>query len=82
MIYADSESILVPEDNGKQNLNESYNNKCQKHVAWSHGYKLIHVNDNFGKPIKSYLGENAVYNFINSMVEKKQILQWCHEKRF
>ena len=24
MIYADSESILVPEDNGKQNPNESY----------------------------------------------------------
>ena len=27
MIYADSESILVPEDNGKQNPNESYTNK-------------------------------------------------------
>ena len=26
-IYADFESILVPEDNGKQNLNESYTNK-------------------------------------------------------
>ena len=24
MIYADFESILVPEDNGKQNLNKSY----------------------------------------------------------
>ena len=24
MIYADFESILVPEDNGKQNLNEYY----------------------------------------------------------
>ena len=24
MIYADFESILVPEDNGKQNPNESY----------------------------------------------------------
>ena len=27
MIYADFESILVPEDNGKQNPNESYTNK-------------------------------------------------------
>ena len=27
MIYADFESILVPEDNGKQNLNKSYTNK-------------------------------------------------------
>ena len=26
MIYADFESILVPEDNGKRNPNESYKN--------------------------------------------------------
>ena len=32
-IYADFESILVPEDNGKQNPDESYTNKYQKHVA-------------------------------------------------
>ena len=41
MIYGDSEIILVPEDNGKQNPNESYTNKYQKHVACSFGYKLI-----------------------------------------
>ena len=39
MIYADFESILVPEDNEKQNLNESYTNKYQKHVAFSYSYK-------------------------------------------
>ena len=32
-MYADLESILVPEDNGKQNPNESYTNKYQKYVA-------------------------------------------------
>ena len=36
MIYADFESILVPEDNGKQNPNESYTNKYQ-HVDCSYG---------------------------------------------
>ena len=35
MIYADFESILVLEINGKQNLSESYTKKYQKHVAWS-----------------------------------------------
>ena len=30
MIYADFESILVPEDNGKQNTKESYASKYQK----------------------------------------------------
>ena len=37
-IYADFESILVPEDNAKQSQNESYTNKYQKHVACSYGY--------------------------------------------
>ena len=30
MIYADFESILVPEENRKQNPDESYTNKYQK----------------------------------------------------
>ena len=33
MIYADFESILVPEDIGKQNPDDYFTNKCQKHVA-------------------------------------------------
>ena len=39
MIHEDFESILVPEDNGKQNPNDSYTNKYQKHVACSYVYK-------------------------------------------
>ena len=41
IIYVDFESILVPEDNGKQNPNESYTNKYQKYVACCHGYKCL-----------------------------------------
>ena len=40
MIYADFESILVPETNEKQNPDESYTNKYQNHVACSYSYKL------------------------------------------
>ena len=72
MIYADFESILVPEDNGKKNLNESYTNKYQKHVACSCGYKLVCVDDKFSKPFKSYLGEDIDYNFISSMIEERR----------
>ena len=36
MIYPSFESILVPENNGKQNPNESHTKKYQKHVACSH----------------------------------------------
>ena len=47
MIYEDFESILVPEDNRKQNPIESYSNKYQKHIACSCGYKLVCVDDKF-----------------------------------
>ena len=33
IIYAGFESILVPEDNGKQNPEESYKSKYQKHIV-------------------------------------------------
>ena len=49
MIYADFKSILIPEDNGKQNPHEFYMNKYKKHVACSYGYKLVCVDDKFSK---------------------------------
>ena len=58
MIYADFESILVTKDNEKQNPNNTYNNKHQKHVACSYGYKLLCVDDKFSKPFKLYLGKD------------------------
>ena len=73
MIYADFGSILAPEDNGKQNSNESCTNKYQNHVVCSYGYKLVPVDDKFSKPFKSYLRcEDAVYNFISSMIEESK----------
>ena len=33
MIYADFESILVPENHGKQNPEEHYKNKYHKDIA-------------------------------------------------
>ena len=72
MIYADFQSILVPEDNGKLNSNKSYTYKYQKHVACSYGYRLVCVDDKISKPFKSYLGKDAVYNFIRSMIKESK----------
>ena len=72
MIYAYFESILAAEDNGKQNPNESYTNKYQKHVASSYSYKLVPVDDKFSKSSKSCLREDAVYNFISSMTKESK----------
>ena len=76
IIYADFESILVPEDNGKQSPEEFYTNKYQKHIACSYGYKLVCVEDKFNKLFKTYLGRDAAYNFINSMIEESK---YCDE---
>ena len=45
LIYADFESIFLPEENGKQNLIDSYPNKYPKHFACSYGYKLVYADD-------------------------------------
>ena len=82
MIYADFESILVPEDNEKQNPNEFYTNKYQKHVSCSYGYKLVCIDDKFNKYFKSYLGKDAVYNFIRSMIEESKYCSDVMKKHF
>ena len=76
IIYSDLESILVPEDNGKQNSEQSYTNTYQKHIAYSHGYKLICDDEKFSKPFKRYSSEDAVKNFINSKIEESK---YCSE---
>ena len=48
MIYGDFDSILIPEDNGKQNPEEPYTNKYQKHVAYTYGY--VSIDHKFSKP--------------------------------
>ena len=67
MIYSDFESILVQEDNGKQ---KNLIRTSMKNVVYSYDYKLLYVDDKFSKRLKSYLGKNAVYNFINSMIKE------------
>ena len=52
MIYSNFESVLVIEDNGKQNPNKSYKNKCRKNVACSYSYKLVCADDKSSKPSK------------------------------
>ena len=76
IIYTDFELILVPEDNGQKNPKESYANEYQKHSAYSYGYKLECADDKFPKPFKTCLGTDAVYNFINNMIEE---IKYCSE---
>ena len=76
------ESILVPENNEKQNPNEPYTNRYQKHIACSYGYKLVCADDKFSKPFKSYLGKDSVYNFFNSMIKECKYCSDVMKKHF
>ena len=81
-IYADFESILVLEDNEKQNPKESNTNKYRKCVACSYGYKLIKVYDKFSEPFNSNLGQDAVYSFINSTIKESKYCTHMVKKYF
>ena len=82
IIYANFESILVPEDNKKENPDESYTNNHQKHVACSYGSKLVFVDDKLRKLFNSYLGEDVVYSFINSMIKESKCCSHVMKKKF
>ena len=47
-------------------------NKYQEHIACSYGHKLVFVDYKISKRFKSYCGEDAVYNSINSVTEENQ----------
>ena len=72
IIYADFESILVPENTEKQNPEESYTNRQQKLLLDVVDINVVFVDDKFSKPFKEYLGEDLVKYFINSMIEENK----------
>ena len=82
MIYADFESILVPEDNRKQNPDESYTKKYQKNIACSYDYKLVCVDDKFSNPFNSCLGEYVVYSFSAGKIEESKCCSDVMKKHF
>ena len=53
-------------------------NKYQKHIASSYGYKLVCVDAKFSK---SFLVENAPYNF-NSMIKESKYCSDLMKKHF
>ena len=51
-------------------------------MACSYGYKLVSVDDKSSKRCKSYLGEDALCNFMNSMIEESKFYTDIMEKLF
>ena len=51
-------------------------------MACSYGYELVCVDNKFSKPFKLYYGEDAVWNFINSMIEESKCCSEVMKKPF
>ena len=75
VIYADFEAITEKVHGCLPNNEKSYTEAYQKHIDCGYGYKVVcHFNDEFSKPVQVFRGENAVYNFMEKMIEE---VDWC-----
>ena len=81
-IYADfeaiNEKVCGPEPSDK----ESFTHKYQKHTDCSYGYKLVCIDPQFSKPVKLYRGPNAVYNFIEAVLEEVKYCKSIKKEHF
>ena len=57
-------------------------NILTNYAACSYGNKVVCVNDKFSNPFKSYLGEDAAYNFIDSILEESKYCSDMIKKHF
>ena len=68
-IYADFERILKKVKSSDKN-NGSYTEKYQGHISCSFVYKVACVDNRFSKKVVLYRGKNAVYMFIEAILEE------------
>ena len=78
VIYADFEAITEKVDSCQPNNEKSYTEAYQKHTDCGYGYKVVCCyNNKYSKPVQVYRGENAVYKFMENMLEE---VNWCKSK--
>ena len=77
VIYADFEAIAEKIQGCQQNNDSSYTEAYQKHTDCGYGYKVVCCyDDKYTKPIQIYRGENAVYKFMEVMLDE---VNYCKE---
>ena len=73
VIYADFQAITEKVQGCQPNIDKSYTETYQNHKVRGYGYKVICCYDNkYTKPAQIYRGENAVYKFMEKMLEEGQ----------
>ena len=77
VICVDFEAIVEKIHGVKNNSDNSYTDAYQKHKDCSYAYKVACCyDDQYSKPLQLYRGKNAVYKFIEKMLEEEK---WCKE---
>ena len=77
VIYADFEAITEPIHGCNQSNQQSFTEAYQKHTDCGYGYKVVCCyDDKYSKPIKYYRGENAVYKFMEAMLDE---VKYCRQ---
>ena len=78
VIYADFEAITEKVQGCQPNTDKSYTEAYQQHKDCGYGYKVVCCyDDKYSKPKEIYRGENAVYKFMENMLEE---VNWCKSK--
>ena len=78
VIYADFEAITEKIQGCQPNIEKSYTVAYQKHTDCGYGYKVVCCyDDKYTKPVQIHRGENAVYKFMENMLEE---VNWCKSK--
>ena len=92
VIYADFEAITKKvqgckqsEEMKKDKDRRSYTRTYQTHEDCGYGYKVVcYYGERYSKPIQMYQGENAVYKFMEKMLEEveycKAFIKKCFNK--
>ena len=94
VLYADFEAIArkiqgcrqseeMEREKEKEKEKRSYTEAYQTHEDCGYGYKVVCCyKDKYSKPIQTYRGENAVYNFMEKMLEGVEYCKGIVKKRF
>ena len=77
VIYADFEAITEKISGCQPGNEKSYTEAYQKHTDCGFGYKVVCCyDDKYTKPVQIYRGKNAVYKFMENILEE---VEWCKQ---
>ncbi|XP_068738120.1 uncharacterized protein [Montipora capricornis] len=83
VIYTDFEAITEKIHRCRPNDDKSYTEAYQKHVDCGYGYKVVCCyDDKYSKPVQIYIGEKAVYKFMEAMLKEVKYCKRMIKKEF